>query len=162
MRGALKKANIDAKEVSYINGHGTGTPANDVSEPKAIRTLINENKTPVSSTKSMIGHMLGAAGAAEAVTSILAIQHGYLPPTINFEVESQKFNLDFVPNIGRVSDLSYVLSNSFAFGGNNASILFCKYNENLELSAAKEKLIKEKVVITGVGDLLEFFKSSRN
>ncbi|WP_324657113.1 beta-ketoacyl-[acyl-carrier-protein] synthase family protein [Bacillus cereus] len=154
MRGALKKANIDAKEVSYINGHGTGTPANDVSEPKAIRTLITENKTPVSSTKSMIGHMLGAAGAAEAVTSILAIQHGYLPPTINFEVESQKFNLDFVPNIGRVSDLSYVLSNSFAFGGNNASILFCKYNENLELSAAKEKLIKEKkVVITGVGGL---------
>ncbi|AHD04759.1 beta-ketoacyl-[acyl-carrier-protein] synthase family protein [Paenibacillus larvae] len=150
MQGALRKANVESNVISYINGHGTGTPANDMAEPKAILSLIGDNKIPVSSTKSMIGHMLGAGGAAEAVTSILAIQHGFLPPTINFDIESQKFDLDFVPNEGRDGHLDYVLSNSFAFGGNNASILFRKYQDGKERRVEKPA---KKVVITGIGAL---------
>ena len=103
MTNVLKQAGYEAKDISYINGHGTGTPANDSTKPKALRSLLKDYSPPISSTKSMIGHMLGAAGAAEAVTSVLAIKNGVIPPTINFKEESAKYDMDFVPNKSRKS-----------------------------------------------------------
>ncbi|UHA75642.1 beta-ketoacyl-[acyl-carrier-protein] synthase family protein [Paenibacillus sp. 481] len=129
MKGALRKAGLSEHDVDYINGHGTGTPTNDTSEPKALRALMTAGSIPVSSSKSMVGHMLGAAGAAEAVASVLAIENSFIPPTVNFDVQSQKFDIDFVPNAGRSADLNVILSNSFAFGGNNATVLFGKHKK---------------------------------
>ncbi|MBD8498179.1 beta-ketoacyl-[acyl-carrier-protein] synthase family protein [Paenibacillus arenosi] len=150
MKGALRRSGVTVEDVSYINGHGTGTPANDSSEPKAMRALIQDQHVPISSTKSMVGHMLGAAGAAESIVSALAIQDGYIPPTINFNAADQKFDLDFIPNEGRDTDVQVALSNSFAFGGNNATILLGKSKEpsGESLSSARKK-----VLITGVGGL---------
>ncbi|WP_075618274.1 beta-ketoacyl-[acyl-carrier-protein] synthase family protein [Paenisporosarcina indica] len=148
MKNVLKQAGYEPKDISYINGHGTGTPANDSSEPKAMRSLLKEYSPPISSTKSMIGHMLGAAGAAEAVTSVLAIKNGIIPPTINFKAESAQFDLDFVPNESRKADLNLVLSNSFAFGGNNATIMIGAHTEN---EKPVVEFDKKRIVITGIG-----------
>ncbi|WP_353855146.1 beta-ketoacyl-[acyl-carrier-protein] synthase family protein [Bacillus sp. Bos-x628] len=148
MKSCLEQSELQGEDLSYINGHGTGTPANDLSEPKAIKAIIKENNIPVSSTKSMVGHMLGAAGATEAVTSILALKNGVIPPTINFKEEARQYNMDFVPNIPQKAQLDVILSNSFAFGGNNVSITFGKHY------LAKKKNKKEsdkRVVLTGVG-----------
>ncbi|MGI6204421.1 MAG: beta-ketoacyl-ACP synthase II [Anaerovoracaceae bacterium] len=124
MRLALEEAGIDAKEIDYINAHGTGTPYNDEFETKAIKMVFGEDtKVPVSSTKSMTGHLLGAAGAIEAIFCIQAIRDGFIPATINYKVPDPKCDLDYVPNEGRNAELSCVLSNSFGFGGHNGSIV---------------------------------------
>lgn len=126
MRIALEDAGIDPRKVGYINAHGTSTQLNDAMETAAIREVFGDHADDllVSSTKSMTGHLLGAAGAVEAIASVLALRDGYVPPTINYEVPDPECNLDYVPNAGRDADIKYVLSNSFAFGGHNASLLF--------------------------------------
>lgn len=148
MQSSLEQSGLKVKDISYINGHGTGTPANDQSEPKAILQFLQGNEVPVSSTKSMVGHMLGAAGAVEAVISILAIQHNLIPPTIHFNEEDKQFDMDFVPNKARKAKLDYVLSNSFAFGGNNSTVLIGRYKERQAKTTPKRR-----VMITGVGAL---------
>lgn len=148
MRRTLEKAAITEQDVHYINGHGTGTQANDSSEPIGVRTLF-QNQVPVSSTKSMLGHMLGAAGAAEGVTSVLAINNSFIPATINFDAEANKFpDLDFVPNAGREAELGTVMSNSFAFGGNNASLLLGKFQADRPTPSVRTA---KRVLITGIG-----------
>jgi 3-oxoacyl-[acyl-carrier-protein] synthase II len=121
MEGALRSAGIAAKEIDYINAHGTATPFNDASEGKAIAELFDG--VPVSSTKGMMGHSLGAAGAIEAVISILALQHQLLPPNINFRQGDAGLDLNIVANSARAGRVRTVLSNSFGFGGTNASII---------------------------------------
>ena len=125
MTRALQQAGLRPDEVDYVNAHGTGTPANDSSEPKAIDALFAgvEKKIPISSTKSQVGHMLGAAGAIEAAISTLALRDGVLPPTINV-AEPATLTRDIVPNAARQHDVNVVVSNSFAFGGNNCSLVF--------------------------------------
>jgi 3-oxoacyl-[acyl-carrier-protein] synthase II len=126
MQGALDDAQVDPAAVGYVNAHGTSTPANDVTETKAIKTVFGEHayRLPVSSTKSMTGHMLGGAGAVEAVIALKTLQRGVLPPTINLETPDPECDLDYVPNEPRNADVTYVLSNSFGFGGHNVSLLF--------------------------------------
>ncbi|MCZ6620897.1 MAG: beta-ketoacyl-[acyl-carrier-protein] synthase II, partial [Deltaproteobacteria bacterium] len=123
---ALEDAAIQPEEVDYINAHGTSTGHNDLNETLAIKTVFGERsyKIPVSSTKSMTGHLLGAAGAVEGVYSVLALQHGVIPPTINYEIPDPQCDLDYVPNQARKADLKVVLSNSFGFGGTNACVVF--------------------------------------
>lgn len=121
MRRALASADLPAPAVDYINAHGTATPFNDAAEGKAISQLFG--RVPVSSTKSMMGHSLGAAGAIEAIISILVLQHGLLPPNINFRQPDAEFDLDIVANEPRLARVRTVLSNSFGFGGTNASLI---------------------------------------
>jgi 3-oxoacyl-[acyl-carrier-protein] synthase II len=126
MRLALKDAGIAPQEIDYINAHGTSTEYNDANESTAIKTVFGEHaaRLAVSSTKSMTGHLLGAAGAVEGVYSILALRHGVLPPTINYETPDPACDLDYVPNRSRPANIKVVLSNSFGFGGTNACIIF--------------------------------------
>jgi 3-oxoacyl-[acyl-carrier-protein] synthase II len=126
---ALKNAGISKDSVSYINAHGTSTMLNDMYETQAIKKVFGEKayNIPVSSTKSMTGHTIGAAGAIEGVLSVLAIKDGVIPPTINYEEPDPELDLDYVPNKARKKDLDVVLSNSFAFGGHNATLVFRKY-----------------------------------
>jgi len=126
---ALKSSNLEVNEIDYINAHGTSTYLNDKSESAAIRTVFGEHayKLPVSSTKSMTGHLLGASGAVEAAISVQAIKDGVIPPTINYETPDPECDLDYVPNHARKSDLVHVMSNSFGFGGHNATIVISKY-----------------------------------
>ena len=121
MEGALRSAGIEASEIDYINAHGTATPFNDASEGKAIADLFDG--VPVSSTKGMMGHSLGAAGAIEGIISILALRHQLLPPNINFRAGDAGLDLNIVANSARAADVYTVLSNSFGFGGTNASII---------------------------------------
>ncbi len=123
-RGHLKPENLDC-----INAHGTSTRLNDIIETKAIKTLFGEHayEIPVSSSKSMLGHTMGAAGAVEAVVSVLSIQYGVIPPTINLETPDPECDLDYVPNVARKKAIRTVLSNSLGFGGHNASLLFSAY-----------------------------------
>jgi 3-oxoacyl-[acyl-carrier-protein] synthase II len=129
MREALKDAGVGPEEVGYINAHGTATPANDASETKAIKILFGERarQIPVSASKSMIGHCLGAAGALEAVATILAIRADRIPPTIHYETPDPECDLDYVPNGARDARVKIALSNSFAFGGNNTTLVFGKW-----------------------------------
>ena len=126
MRLALKDAGIAPTDVDYINAHGTSTEYNDANETTAIKAVFGEQaaKLAVSSTKSMTGHLLGAAGAVEGVYSVLALHYGVLPPTINYETPDPACDLDYVPNQPRESDIEVVLSNSFGFGGTNACAIF--------------------------------------
>ena len=126
---ALLNAKISKDEVSYINAHGTSTVLNDMYETKAIKKVFGEHayKIPVSSTKSMTGHTIGAAGAIESIISVLAIKDGIIPPTMNLDEADPDLDLDYVPNRARKKDLNVVLSNSFAFGGHNATLVFKKY-----------------------------------
>jgi len=126
MRNALEDAGVGTEEVSYINAHGTSTLPNDRLETMAIKHLFGDRagRVPVSSTKSMIGHLLGAAGAVEAGISVLAIRDQVIPPTINYENPDPDCDLDYVPNESRQVPVRYVLSNSFGFGGTNAALLF--------------------------------------
>ncbi len=128
MERALERAGISTKEIDYINAHGTSTPLNDRAETKAIKDLLGDKakKTPVSSTKSQTGHLVGAAGGVEAAFTCLALEEGFLPPTVNYEHPDPECDLDYVPNEGRESEIEYALSNSFGFGGQNASLLFKK------------------------------------
>lgn len=129
MARALADADVKPEDVDYINAHGTSTPLNDAGETAAIKIVFGDHakKLAVSSTKSMTGHMLGAAGAVEAMFSALALKDGYLPATINYRVPDSTCDLDVVPNAGRDSDLRYALSNSLGFGGHNGSILLKKW-----------------------------------
>jgi len=124
MEEALQSAAISAQEVDYINAHGTATPFNDAAEGKAIGELFKN--VPVSSTKSMMGHSLGAAGAIEAIVCLLALQHQFLPANINFRAPDEDVDLNIVANESRAASLKTVLSNSFGFGGTNASIVMRK------------------------------------
>jgi nodulation protein E len=126
MRGALKDAGLAPEEIGYINAHGTGTPGNDPVESQAIRAVFgaHADKLAVSSTKSMHGHALGAAGALEAVATVLALHHGILPPTANYNERDPECDLDYIPNNPRALKVGAALSNSFAFGGLNAVIAF--------------------------------------
>ncbi len=123
---ALKDAGIKPDDVDYINAHGTSTEYNDINETQAIKKVFGERayKIPVSSTKSMTGHLLGAAGAVEGVYSVLALCNGILPPTINYENPDPECDLDYVPNQPRKADIKVTLSNSFGFGGTNACVIF--------------------------------------
>ena len=126
MVGALTDAAIAPNEVEYINAHGTSTPHNDANETRAIKEVFGPHayKLGVSSTKSMIGHLLGAAGAVEAVATVLALKHGVLPPTINYRTPDPECDLDYVPNEARPRAVRVALSNSFGFGGVNACLVF--------------------------------------
>ena len=131
MRWALKDAGVELEEVDHINAHGTSTPLNDAIESLAIKRLFGDHayKIPVNSTKSMIGHSLGAAGALEAVPCIRSITDGIIHPTINYEFPDPKCDLDYVPNDARKKEVRVVLSNAFGFGGQNACVVFKKFEE---------------------------------
>jgi len=128
MRMALKNAGINPEQVTYINAHGTSTPMNDLYETMAIKTVFGSNldKLMVSSTKSMTGHALGAAGGLEAVFTLMAMDKGVIPPTINYREPDPECDLDYVPNTARDAGIEFALSNNFGFGGTNATILFKK------------------------------------
>lgn len=128
---ALSDAAISPADVDYINAHGTSTAINDVSETKAIKAALGEHskKVPISSNKSMIGHLLGAAGGAEAIFTVLTLRDGIIPPTINYETPDPECDLDYVPNIARKAQVNIALSNSFGFGGVNATLVFRKFKE---------------------------------
>jgi 3-oxoacyl-[acyl-carrier-protein] synthase II len=129
MRKALAQAGLQGDDISYINAHGTSTLMNDRLETLAIKKVFGEYayELPISSTKSMTGHLLGAAGAIEAVISVLALQNGILPPTINYETPDPDCDLDYVPNVARPASIEAVMSNSLGFGGHNASLVFRRY-----------------------------------
>jgi 3-oxoacyl-[acyl-carrier-protein] synthase II len=126
MRAALKDANLEPEAIGYINAHGTSTPLGDVAEVRAIKRVFGDHagRLAVSSTKSMTGHLIGAAGATEAAATVLALTHGILPPTINHDDPDPECDVDVVPNTSREQQVSVALSNSFGFGGQNASIAF--------------------------------------
>ena len=124
MRTAIEDAGLLPSDIEYINAHGTSTPLNDKCETESIRNLFSENLPIVSSTKSMTGHTLGAAGAIEGIFCALALRDGFIPPTINYEKLDEDCNLDVVPNIGRAVKIKCAMSNSFGFGGHNASLVF--------------------------------------
>lgn len=125
MRQALQNAGLEASSLGYINAHGTGTPANDATETEAIKLVFGKDsyQIPVSSTKSMTGHTMGAASAIEAIACCLALENEFLPPTINYVEPDPQCDLDYVPNRSRVQRVDTVMNNSFAFGGNNACII---------------------------------------
>lgn len=132
MLEAMKEAGITSEEVGYINAHGTSTPANDSSETLAIKTALGEkaaSTVAVSSTKSMTGHLLGAAGAIEAIASVKALEEGMLPPTIGLQVADEACDLDYIQGKAREKDIQYVLNNSLGFGGHNAVTCFKKWEE---------------------------------
>ena len=128
MNMAIRNAGINAEDVTYINAHGTSTPFNDFFETQAIKKVFGANagKVMVSSTKSMTGHLLGAAGGVEAVFTLMAMDKGIVPPTINYQEADPECDLDYVPNTAREARIEYALSNNFGFGGTNASLLFKK------------------------------------
>jgi 3-oxoacyl-[acyl-carrier-protein] synthase II len=128
---ALKDAKISADDVSYVNAHGTSTPIGDAIETTALKRVFGERakKVPISSTKSMTGHLLGGAGGLEAGISVLALRDQILPPTVNYENPDSECDLDYVPNQARKAAVEYALSNSFGFGGTNASLIFKRWNE---------------------------------
>lgn len=128
---ALNDAAISPGDVDYINAHGTSTVLNDICETKAIKSALGEysRKVPVSSNKSMFGHLLGAAGAVEAIFTVLTIRDGIIPPTINYNTPDPECDLDYVPNIARKAQVNMALSNSFGFGGINATLVFKKFEE---------------------------------
>ncbi len=129
---ALSDAAISPSDVEYINAHGTSTVLSDVSETKAIKAALGEysKKVPISSNKSMLGHLLGAAGGVEAIFTVLTIRDGIIPPTINYDTPDPECDLDYVPNIARKAQVNIALSNSFGFGGVNATLVFSKFEES--------------------------------
>jgi 3-oxoacyl-[acyl-carrier-protein] synthase II len=130
MKMALRKAGLEPKDVDYINAHGTSTPQNDKTETQAIKTVFGQRAydIPVSSTKSMTGHLIGAAAAVEAIACLLAMRDNCIPPTINYEVPDPECDLDYVPNQARPAQLDVTLSNSFGFGGHNNTLVFARYD----------------------------------
>jgi 3-oxoacyl-[acyl-carrier-protein] synthase II len=131
MRMALEDAGLSPQEMDYINAHGTSTPLNDSAETLAIKTVFGQHayELAISSTKCMTGHMLGGAGGAEGVFSVMSIHTGIIPPTTNYENPDPDCDLDYVPNQARESDLEVVMSNAFGFGGTNATLVFKKYSD---------------------------------
>ena len=131
MKAAIKDAGMNTTDIDYINAHGTSTPLNDLYEAQAIKTLFGEHayKLLISSTKSMTGHMLGGTGGVEAIFSILALQKGIIPPTINLDDPDEECDLDFVPKVARHKEINTAMSNSFGFGGVNAVLVLKKYRD---------------------------------
>ncbi len=131
MRRALQKAGLQPAAVDYINAHGTSTQLNDAAETAAIKTVFGDHarRIPISSTKSMIGHLLGAAGAVEAIATVKTLETGWIHPTINYEFPDPACDLDYVPNTPRRANVRVAMSNSFGFGGHNAIIIFKKFEE---------------------------------
>lgn len=131
MQKALESAGIKPEEVDYINAHGTGTGANDATETAAIKSVFGPQayKVPISSTKSMTGHLMGAAGGIEAIVCALTIQNGVIPPTINYGEPDPDCDLDYVPNIAREKEVKVALSNTFGFGGHNATVILKKFED---------------------------------
>ncbi|MGI6663713.1 MAG: beta-ketoacyl-ACP synthase II [Bacillota bacterium] len=129
MKSALRSAGVSPEQVDYVNAHGTSTPANDVHETLAIKSVLGEHarKVAVSSVKSMLGHLLGAAGAVETVATLLALKHQVIPPTINYETPDPECDLDYVPNEAREAQVGVALKNSFGFGGQNACLVLKRY-----------------------------------
>jgi 3-oxoacyl-[acyl-carrier-protein] synthase II len=125
----LRNAGLNGSDIDYINAHGTSTPQGDIAETLAIKRSLGEHarEVAISSTKSMVGHLLGAAGGVEAIYSVLAIYHQVLPPTINLEDPDPECDLDFVPNTARETRCRAVLSNSFGFGGTNGTLVFKRF-----------------------------------
>jgi 3-oxoacyl-[acyl-carrier-protein] synthase II len=132
MQAALDDAGVSYDLVDYINAHGTSTPLNDLYETRAIKSVFKDkaHSIPISSTKSMTGHLLGGAGGIETVFCALAIRHGIIPPTINYENQDVECDLDYVPNVTRRQPITYALTNSFGFGGTNGCLLLKAYNHN--------------------------------
>jgi 3-oxoacyl-[acyl-carrier-protein] synthase II len=130
MRSALRNGNLNPEDVDYINAHGTSTPQNDINETRAIKEVFGEHayRLAVSSTKSMTGHLLGAAGGIEAAFTALALYHGIIPPTINLENPEPECDLDYVPNQAREAPIKVALSNSFGFGGTNVTLAFKRFD----------------------------------
>jgi len=129
IRRAMKEANITAEDVDYINAHGTGTQLNDSSETLAIKLALGEHayNVPISSTKSMTGHILGATAAAEAIFAVKAIEDNFVPPTTNLDNPDPECDLDYTPNVGKDHPIDHVLSNSFGFGGHNTTVVISRY-----------------------------------
>ena len=129
MKNALDSAGINPEQVDYINAHGTSTPAGDVAETDAIKTVFGDyaSSLSISSNKSMIGHLLGASGSAEAIISVLTVADQVIPPTINLDNPDERCDLDYVPHTAREKSVNVVLSNSFGFGGTNGSLIFSKF-----------------------------------
>ena len=129
MKNALRDAGLNPESVDYINAHGTSTPAGDLGETQAMKSALGSHayKIAVSSTKSMIGHMLGAAGGIEAVLTALSIQNQIAPPTINLENRDPECDLDYVPNTARAMKIEVAVSNSFGFGGTNGTLVFKRF-----------------------------------
>jgi nodulation protein E len=126
MRQALEEARMSPSDIDYLNAHGTGTALNDVNETRAIKSVFGNaaNKLAISSTKSMHGHLLGASGGVEAVACVKAIEDGFVPATLGLSEPDPQCDLDYVPNVGRKMKVGYAMSNSFAFGGLNAALVF--------------------------------------
>ena len=131
MTNALKDAGISPEQVDYINAHGTSTPLNDLAETLAVKRVFKDYayKIPISSNKSMMGHLLGAAGAVESIFTLLSLREGIIPPTINYEHPDPECDLDYVPNVAREAKLRYAMSNSFGFGGTNASLVYKRFED---------------------------------
>jgi 3-oxoacyl-[acyl-carrier-protein] synthase II len=131
MREALRDAGVTPDDVDYVNAHGTSTPLNDAVETLAIKAVLGERayRVPISSTKSMVGHGLGASGAIEAVACVKTLQTGIIHPTINYEFPDPQCDLDYVPNQARTADVRVILKNSFGFGGQNACLVFRRLEE---------------------------------
>ena len=129
MTKAIKDAGINPEEIGYVNAHGTSTPLNDPTETNVVKNVFGEHakKLAMSSTKSMTGHLLGAAGAVEAIITAMALKEGFLPPTINYKTPDPQCDLDYVTNKGRNADIKYAISNALGFGGHNAAIVLKKY-----------------------------------
>jgi 3-oxoacyl-[acyl-carrier-protein] synthase II len=129
MRMAIQDAGLKPEEIDHINAHGTSTPLNDATETRAIKTVFGgyAKKIPISATKSMTGHLLGAAGSTEAIFVVLAIRDGIVPPTINYDEPDPECDLDYVPNVARRQSLNTAMSNAFGFGGTNATLIFKKF-----------------------------------
>ncbi|HTC67420.1 MAG TPA: beta-ketoacyl-ACP synthase II [Candidatus Acidoferrum sp.] len=130
MRAAIKDAKLTPEDIGYVNAHGTSTPLGDVIETRALKRVFGDRakKVPISSTKSMTGHLLGGAGGLEAGISVLALRDQVIPPTINLESPDPECDLDYVPNVARKATLDYALSNSFGFGGTNAALIFKRWS----------------------------------
>jgi 3-oxoacyl-(acyl-carrier-protein) synthase len=131
MTNALNDARIQPEDVDYVNAHGTSTPLNDAAETRALKMALGKHayKVAISSTKSMIGHLLGAAGAVEAIAVLLTITRGIIHPTINYETPDPECDLDYVPNQAREQDVRIAISNGFGFGGQNATAVFKRFEE---------------------------------
>jgi 3-oxoacyl-[acyl-carrier-protein] synthase II len=132
MERALQRSGVTPEQIGYVNAHGTSTPLGDVAESQAIERVFGEHATSgklaVSSTKSMHGHLLGAAGAVEGIATVLALANGIIPPTTNYEVPDPECTLDYVPNVARKApDLNIAMSNGFGFGGHNTSVVFGRH-----------------------------------
>jgi 3-oxoacyl-[acyl-carrier-protein] synthase II len=129
MKNCLRRAGVEPSQVDYINAHGTSTPQGDVAESEAIKTVFGDHarKVSISSTKSMTGHLLGAAGVAELIFCVETIHHGIIPPTINLDNPDPACDLDYVPNKAREQKVDIAISNSFGFGGHNATLLVRRF-----------------------------------